>query len=207
MSILMSLKYSLHIIFHPFDGFWDLKHEKKGSLKSAFIILVLLCLVYIIRRQLTGILFFGRDKNDFSIFSELLSVSVPFFLWCVSNWCLTTLMDGEGSFKDIIITTAYALTPLIIINAPLILFSNLITLEEGAFYYFFATLSIIWSGALIILGTSVVHQYTLTKTLLTTILIIVGMGIILFIAMLFFNLLEQMYYFISTLYKEFTIRL
>ena len=30
-----SLRYALHVITHPFDGFWDLIHEKKGSIAAA----------------------------------------------------------------------------------------------------------------------------------------------------------------------------
>ena len=30
-----SLKYGFYVIFHPFDGFWDLVHEQRGSLLAA----------------------------------------------------------------------------------------------------------------------------------------------------------------------------
>ena len=30
-----SLRYSLYVLTHPFDGFWDLTHEKRGSLAAA----------------------------------------------------------------------------------------------------------------------------------------------------------------------------
>ena len=29
--LLSSLRYSLYVIFHPFDGFWDLSREKRGT--------------------------------------------------------------------------------------------------------------------------------------------------------------------------------
>ena len=34
-EIVKGLRYSTYVIFHPFKGFWDLKHEKKGNLESA----------------------------------------------------------------------------------------------------------------------------------------------------------------------------
>ena len=116
-------------------------------------------------------------------------------------------MDGEGSFRDIVITSAYALVPLVLINVPLIIFSNIITLEEAAFYSFFDVLSLVWTVILLILGTSVVHQYSLTRTFLTCICIVVGMGLIIFIALLFFSLLQQMYAFFYTIYQEIALRL
>ncbi len=207
MEVLRSLKYSFHLIFHPFDGFWDLKHEKRGSLKAALIIVFLIGVTFILRRQLTGFILNNVKLRELNILVEITSIAVPFLLWCLANWCLTTLMDGEGSFRDIVITTAYALTPIIIINIPMIIFSNIITLEEAAFYTFFDIFSLVWAGMLLILGTSVVHQYSMGKTLLTCICIVVGMGLIIFIALLFFSLLQQMISFIYTIYKEIALRL
>jgi len=207
MEVLQSLRYSLYLIFHPFDGFWDLKHEKKGNLKTALLIVAMVSVTYILRRQLTGFILNEVKLRELNIIVEILSVALPFFLWCVANWCLTTLMDGEGSFSDIVITSAFALVPLVLINVPLIVFSNVITLEEAAFYRFFDILAIVWSGVLLILGTSVVHQYSLTKTFLTCICILIGMGLIIFIALLFFSLLQQVFSFFYTIYKEVALRL
>ncbi|HEY8348373.1 MAG TPA: YIP1 family protein [Clostridia bacterium] len=207
MEVLQSLRYSLYLIFHPFDGFWDLKHEKKGNLKTAMLIVAMVIVTFILRRQLTGFILNENKLRELNIIVEILSVVLPFFLWCVANWCLTTLMDGEGSFKDIVITSAYALVPLVLINIPLIIFSNVITLEEAAFYTFFDILSLAWTLLLLFLGTSVVHQYSLLKTFLTSICIVIGMGLIIFIALLFFSLLQQMYSFVYTIYKEIALRL
>jgi len=162
---------------------------------------------FILRRQLTGFILNENKLRELNIIVEILSVALPFFLWCLANWCLTTLMDGEGSFKDIVITSAYALVPLVLINIPLIVFSNVITLEEAAFYTFFDILSLAWTVLLLFLGTSVVHQYSLLKTFLTSICIVIGMGLIIFIALLFFSLLQKMYSFVYTIYKEIALRL
>ena len=125
MEVLRSLRYSLYLIFHPFDGFWDLKHEKRGNIKTALIIFAMVGVTFILRRQLTGFILNEVKLRELNVIVEILSIVVPFFLWCVANWCLTTLMDGEGSFKDIVITSAYALVPLVLINIPLIVFSNI----------------------------------------------------------------------------------
>lgn len=207
MEVLRGLRYVFYLIFHPFNGFWDLKHEKKGNLGSAFVIVGLLGVTFILRRQATGFIFNTVNLLELNIFVEIMSVILPFALWCVANWSLTTLLDGEGSIKDIIITSAYALAPLVIINLPLILVSNVITLDEGAFYYFFISLSVVWAGALMLVGTSVVHQYSMTKTLFCTVAIVIGMGLIIFIGMLFFSLIQQVWSFIYTVYKEISLRL
>jgi hypothetical protein len=207
MRYLDSLKFSLYVIFHPFKGFWDLKHEKRGSMAAAMTFIVLLIVTYILRRQYTGFIFNQNDPKELNVFVEIISVLLPFFLWVTANWCITTLMEGEGSYRDIVIATAYALVPLILINLPLIPLSRIINIEEGAFYYFFGSVSVLWTGILILAGASVTHQYTMTKTVFTSILSVVGMGLMIFIGLLVFSLLQQMISFVYTIYREIAFRL
>lgn len=206
-SLLRDMRYAFHVMLRPFDGFWDLKYEKRGNLKSAFALLFLLVLTFIIQRQLTAFLFNTNNIQNLDIRRELQTTLVPFLLWCVANWCLTTLMDGEGSFRDIIIATSYALFPIIITNVFVTIISHWITLDEKEFYNFFLSLSMLWSAWLLFVGTMTVHQYSIKKNIFTILLTIAGMGIISFIGVLFFSLIQQMAGFISTIYKELTMRL
>ena len=206
LNLIKGLRYSLYVIFHPFDGFWDLKHENKGSIYSAGLILILVGISYTIMWQYTGFLFNTRNLENLNIYFELASILLPFMLWCSVNWSLTTLMEGKGTLKEIFITSSYALTPLILINLPVTILSNYLTLQEGTFYHFFITLTILWSLALLFLGNLVVHDYTLSKTLLTTILTLGGMGFVLFISLLFFNLFEEVVSFAGNLIMEVSLR-
>lgn len=200
------LKFSTYVIFHPFKGFWELKKEKKGDYASAGILIALLVFVFIVRRQLTGFIFNTNDINDLNIIFEISGVLLPFFLWCIANWCITTLMDGEGNFKDIVLTSAYAITPLILINIPLIIMSNLITVNEGSLYYFFDTIAVLWTVALLVFGLMTIHEFTLGKTILTALIAIVGMIVIIFIGLLFFALVQQIANFVGILYRELALR-
>jgi hypothetical protein len=116
-------------------------------------------------------------------------------------------MNGKGSIKDIYITSAYALTPIIIIYIPITILSNYLVLEEGTFYYFFIYLATIWSICLLFLGTMVVHEYELGETIFTSILTIIGMGCVLFLGLLFFNLFDQVVLFIMDVFSEITLRM
>ena len=49
------------------------------------------------------------------------------------NWALTTLMDGKGKFWEIVSATAFALIPMFLIPAPLIVISNYITSKKVRF--------------------------------------------------------------------------
>lgn len=206
-QIIDGLRYSLHVIFHPFDGFWDLKHEKRGNVPAATTLLALVTLTYVLMRQYTGFVFNARNLKDLNILLELASVLGPFALWCSVNWGLTTLMEGKGKPRDIYIASAYALTPLIVINIPLTFVSNFMTVQEGAFYYFFLVLGVLWAGGLLFFGTMVTHDYDMKKTFYTTIFMIIGMVIVLFLGLLFFTLIDKMVGFVSDIYTEIAFRL
>ena len=139
--------------------------------------------------------------------SEFLSILVPFLLWCVVNWSLTTLVEGKGTFRDIYIASAYALTPIILINIPLTIVSNFMTIEESAFYNFFFLAAIFWAGFLVYFGIMVTHRFEGGKNFLTVVLTIAGMLFVIFISILFFNLAEQFYTFVREIYLEVVYRL
>ncbi len=201
------LRYAGHVIFHPFDGFWDLKHEGRGSFIAATVILVLALLAYVFMRQYTGFVLNYLRIENLNILIEIASVLVPFILWCVVNWALTTLMDGKGKMIEIYITGAYALTPLILVLIPVTVFSHYITIEEGTFYYLALGVGVAWAMALLVLGTGVIHEYGLIKTLFTAAATVVGIGIVLFIGLLFFDVVDRMYQFAQDLYIEISFRL
>jgi len=196
-----------YIIFHPFDGFWSLKHENPVSYLNAWVILLILVVVYTIRSQFTGFIINLSDKTDFNLFYQATSIILPFLLWCISNWCITTLVDGEGSFKDIFITTAYALIPLILLNIPMVIISNLITVDEVVFYNILDTVSILWAGFLLVIGIMTIHQFSMKKTLFTILIAVLGMIIIVFLFLLFFTLIQNIINFIRLLWAEITIRM
>ena len=122
-----SLRYSLHCIVRPFDGFWDLTHEKRGSMAAANTLVVLVLFTNLVRLAGTSFVFSPVNWNEVNILMEIMSFLLPFVVYCVANWCLTTLFEGKGTLKDIYIGTAYAMTPYILIQLPLVVLSNFVT--------------------------------------------------------------------------------
>ena len=167
----------------------------------------MLVLNSILSTQFTGFLYNpDYDGVSLNVFSELFSVVGTFMLWCVANWSLTTLMDGEGRFSDIVMVSAYALVPLFLIGIPLTFISNAMPLDYKAFYTIINGFTYVWAGFLMLSGLMVVHQYTFGKTILTAILIIVAMAVIVFLGLLFFNLISQLIGFVVELYWEISLR-
>ena len=139
-----SLKYSLHVITHPFDGFWDLIHEQRGTMAAAHTFLFLFLLTRVLKLMLTSFQFISAPVQHLNIFEEAASLALPFLVLCLANWAMTTLFDGKGRFKDIYMAMCYALVPYVLIQLPMILVSNMLTYEEGSFYSVFLSISVLW---------------------------------------------------------------
>lgn len=197
--------YAFHLIFHPFDGFWDLKHEKRGSMRGAFFYLALTVLTF--TYNAVGRAYIFNPYNNFSsILIQVVSIVIPILLWVTANWCLTTLFDGEGSFKDVFIAVCYSLLPLALLMIPSVLLTHIITEAEAGMINVLISFAWVWVGLLIFTGMMVTHDYTLGKNVLTCLGTIVGMAFIMFIALLFTGLLGKMVGFVSSIYIEISAR-
>jgi len=199
--------YGFHIIVHPFSGFWDLKHERYGGMGGALIILGLTAVTYMIQAYSTGYLFRDYEVAWISPVYVLAQLFLPLIMWCVANWCLTSLTDGEGKFKEIFISTCYALLPMVLLVIPATIIGNFITLEEEFMMTFLSSISTIWVGFLIFSGTLSIHNYSLPKNIFSCIFTIVGMGIILFIVLLCLDVVGMAYGLFSNIWKELTYRM
>ena len=178
-------------MFHPFDGFWDLKREKRGSFWAANILMILFALLYGLRAQFSGYIFTGALPTQINAVFETGKVLIPLFL-----------MDGEGSMRDIYTATAYSLKPYIITAVPLWLLSLCLTEEEAFIYTSLSTIVTVWTLALIFFSMMVTHDYTLSKGIITAVLTLVGICLILFIALTFTNIIQKIYDFGFDIYSE-----
>lgn len=201
------VKHIGHVILHPLSGFWDLKWEKQGRLPVALSIAVLALVTYVVKRCYAGFIFNTTDFTEMNILLEVLALALLFVLWSASNWCLTSLMDGKGTFRDIVVAAGYALAPYVLLNLPLVFLSQFMVSDESVFYYGVASLSLLWCGLLLVSGVMMTHDYSLKKTVLTVICILVGMALMLFLGMLLFSILQKIFQYIYAVYIEISYRI
>ena len=200
------LIYVFHLVFHPFDGFWDLKHEKRGSVRAASTFIGLLIITFFYQAIGQGYTF--NPRGDFSnIFVQIFAIGIPVILFCVANWCLTTLFDGEGSFKDIYVATGYSVAPVIPFVIVSTILTNVLTVDEGSIVTMLTTIGVVWMAYLLFFGTLVTHDYSLNKNVITILGTVVAMAVIMFVAILFSSLVVKMAMFVFTLISEIGNRL
>ncbi len=197
--------YVFYLIVHPFDGFWDIKHEKRGSVRAALLIDLTVIISYVYYSVGRAYIFLP-DKSSINVVYLVLTVALPLGLWCVGNWCLTTLFDGEGNFKDIFIASSYSLFPITIFFIPLTLATNIASLDENPLLSLLATIALVWMAMLVFFGMATTHGYSMGKNVLITVATFIAMMFIMFIIILFFNLIQQMTSFVTGIMTEISFR-
>ena len=201
------MKFALYCITHPLDGFWDLTHEKRGSIAAANTILILTLISRVMKLRYTSFVFLRVYWEGINIFLYLASILFPLALFVVGNWALTTLFDGKGRLHQVYMATCYALTPYPLMQFPLMIFSNFVTYEERQFYEVLSVLSLVWAALLIVAAMMQIHEFSLGKNVLFTVVSLFAMLVIIFILLLFFSMISQgITYFIS-LGREILFRL
>ena len=197
--------YGFYVIFHPFDGFYDLKHEKRGSVRASLVFIGLTILSFFYQGIGQGYVVNPTGATS-TLWSQAISVLVPFFLFVLANWCLTTLFEGEGSFKDIFIASSYSLLPLCLFIAPATLGSNWVSLSEVQLIDLLVSIAFIWTVMLLFFGTMVTHDYPIFKNLITIVGTIVAMAFIVFLVLLFGMLLSKLVSLVTNIVVEIQYR-
>ena len=136
--------------------------------------------------------------NSISIF---LTWVLGLLLFIVSNWSVTTLLNGKGGMGDILKVVSYSLVPFICTLLFQVLVSNFIILEEAMIVY------VVWTLFMLLAGLCVIHEYSFGKNLIAIVLTFVAAAIIMFLGILIFTLIEQMVLFVISVGQEFFRRL
>lgn len=205
-SVWSGLKYALHIIVHPFDGFYDMRHEKRGNMWSSMIIYVLFIESMLLQQQYGGFVMFDYNPRSYNVLRSAITIILPIVLFCIANWSFTALTDGEGRFVDIVMAMGYALLPAAITNIIGTLMSNVVIENEIDFVNMVFGIGMIWSGLLIFAGILTIHQFTVKKTLFTLVITAFGMVFIVFLALLFGSIIDRLISFITGLITEIRLR-
>ncbi|MBE6847924.1 MAG: YIP1 family protein [Ruminococcus sp.] len=195
-----------HAIFHPFEGFEDLRWKKAGKLSYTFIIIFFLFLSMIAYDRWCGFQFRPLPDAMFSVVPYIMMSVVYFGAWVIGNWSVCTLLDGEGTMKNICIYSSYALIPYIVATFIEVVLSHILIQDEQVFFTTVYYIGLIWSGMLLFSAIKAVHQYTFTKTVIAIVLTLIAMLIILFLAVLLLSLFQNFYVFVYSIYTEILYR-
>lgn len=206
MKMLDDIKYLGYVLFHPFDGFYETKHRGKGNYALATLILVLYGILGIFSAQYTGFIFNFYPTYALRSIPLFMTTILPVVLFIVSNWSSTSLMSGNGRFRDIYIVTCYSLLPLIFFSLITVILSNRIILEEGPILSSFNYVGTIWFCFLMFCGLCTIHEYSVSKNIVTLLVTLVAAIIIIFLCVLYLTLMDKVISFVEIVASEISKR-
>ena len=85
--------------------------------------------------------------------------------------------------------------------------SNIFTVNEVFFIGAVSTLTTLWSLALIFIAMKEINHYSFTKNIISLIITVAGVLAVVFLIVLFFNLMAQFISFISSVIQEISCRI
>ncbi len=201
------LSYLKQSVFHPFDAFYEIRFRGKGSVPLAVLILAIFGILQCVSYQYTGFVININDLAAMNSISIFMTWVLGFVLFIVSNWSVTTLLNGKGNLGDILKVTSYSLVPFMCTLIFQVFASNFIIEEEAMIVYVITGIGIVWSLFMLLAGLCVIHEYGFGKNLIAILLTFVAAAIILFLGILIFTLIEQMVLFVISVGQEFIRRL
>ncbi|WP_274365413.1 YIP1 family protein [Paenibacillus thermotolerans] len=199
-------KYLFYVLFHPFDGFYDIKFLRKKNYAIPAIIMLVCGITGIMSYQYTGYILNYNPLFAMNSITIFLTTLFPYLLFLISNWSITTLFDGNGSMGDIFIVLSYALVPKLLFDIAGIVLSNVIIQEEAGLLYAFMAIGTVWFIFLLFCGLCVIHEYTVVTNVVTLLVSFCSAIIIVFLSMLYFTLLGKVIGFVYALFSELTKR-
>lgn len=198
--------YPFYVLSHPLDGFYEIRHRGKGSVVVALVILILYSISYTVNKQFAGFYVNGYNPSGINSVLDLQSITIFFFLFCIANWSITCLMEGEGRLKDIVTVVGYSMLPMVLTLVPVTLLSRFIADKEEAFYYLIVNGAMLYFVILLLVGIMTIHNFTLGKTCITLLLTLLAMLMIIFLCLLIYTLIDQMKMFVNSIYTELLFR-
>ncbi|MBW5445786.1 hypothetical protein GE107_06890 [Cohnella sp. CFH 77786] len=199
-------KYMFYVLFHPFEGFYDLKFARKRNYTIPTVIMLICGVAGILGYQYTGFILNRNPLFAMNSITLFLTTLFPYLLFLISNWSITTLFDGNGTMGDIYIVISYSLVPKLIFDLAGMIFSNMIIQEETALLHAFEAIGTVWFCFLLFCGLCVVHEYKPLTNVVTLVVSFCSAVIIVFLSMLYFTLLGKVFGFIHTVFIELTKR-
>jgi hypothetical protein len=195
-----------HSLFHPLEFYYDIQSGGKAKLRNAIMIMSLAIVARLISLMLSGYAFRTHEAYDVSAPLEAAWIVIPWLTWALANWAVATIIDGEGKFKDVLISSAYVYVPYIVLIIPISLLSNIMTLKEASLYNAITSFVTLWTVFLLLTHVKIIHDFELGKTIWITLLSIFGMLIIWFVILLIFGLISQSFQFVLDIIKEISYR-
>ncbi|MCQ6563347.1 YIP1 family protein [Paenibacillus mendelii] len=188
-------------MFHPYDGFYRMK-GKKLSIFSLLAVLVMVMLGKLASLYWTGFIFNPINLSEIKLGREIALFFAPLATWVVANYLVSTVKDGEGRFRDVLQASIFSLMPYAVLIGPIVLFSNILVLEEGIIVSSLTSVMWLWTMVLFVVNGQVIHNFDFMENMKNSFITLCTIGLIWIFVIVSTGLTFNVTDFIYQLYKE-----
>ncbi|NMB69158.1 MAG: hypothetical protein GYA20_10405 [Chloroflexi bacterium] len=199
--------FMFRFIKQPADSFYYIKKKERGSLLFAGIIYVWVVAVRVLSLYLTGFVFNPfPDVAFIPVGNEIVMTLLLMVLWNAANYLISTISDGEGRVRDVVIGSAYSLFPYALFVLPIALLTNVLSLNEAFLYSFSMNIMWFWMGLMLFIMVKEIHNYSFWETVRNVLITIFTMGLFVLTGYILYVLFTQLFDFVSAIFQEVRLR-
>ena len=202
----VKLRTALATPFHPFQAFQALRTQKATSLLLACIFVVVFYMARVSQDLYGGFMYVIVDTANYNALFTLFGSVGVLLLWVVTNWGICMLNDGKGSFMEVFCMSAYSMMPMIAYSLIFTVGSHVIPATSTDSFAIIGTILSIYTVLLLLIGMTVVHEYTFFKSMGMALLTVVCMALAIFVLCSVVLLSQQFIMFIVSIVQELQVR-
>ncbi|MBD5459482.1 MAG: DUF1282 family protein [Lachnospiraceae bacterium] len=202
LPIWKDILYALKTPRRPMDNYYEIRKYRQGSVVSAAVIYILFFIDFMAYKTVKGFIYQTTKVENMDIGSIVLGFFVLLGLFIICNYLVTSINDGDGTFKQIFMIPAYGMMPAMIALLVVTCVSYVLTYNEAFLLTLVLLIGIVWSVITIFIGLQTVHDYTFGETVKSIILTAVFMIIIAVIGVIISIMWNSLYTFLAAVGKE-----
>lgn len=202
LPVWKDIVYAFRTPRHPMDYYYEIRKFRQGSVVSSAVIYLMFFGVFMAFKTLKGFIYQTVKVENMDIGSIVLGFFALLGLFVVCNYLVTSINDGDGSFRQIFMIPAYGLMPAMIALAAVTGVSYVLTYNESFLLTLVLLIGILWSVITIFIGLQTVHDYTFGETVKSLILTVVFMVIVAVIGIIISIMWNSLYTFLISVGKE-----
>lgn len=202
LPVWKDILYAFKTPRHPMDCYYEIRKYRQGSVLSAAIIYILFFLDFMAYKTVKGFIYQTVKVENMDIGSIVLGFFALLGLFIVCNYLVTSINDGDGTFKQIFMIPANGLVPAMIALLVVTCVSYVLTYNEAFLLTLVLLIGIVWSVITIFIGLQTVHDYTFGETVKSIVLTVVFMVIAAVIGIIISIMWNSLYSFLTSVGKE-----
>lgn len=190
-------------IISPTDACEYIKRNK-NRLSYGFIVIIfgLLAAADIAFAELTNYPLSSVDLRSQNIFLYIAVPVIALIVWIISGYAVSTIMEGSAKFKEFAAASVCSVLPFIALSLPLTAVSYLLEANQAVFFSALKGAVIIWIILLLFYSFMTLNEYSFSKAAGVTVLVLLVMFAICFIAFILYSMANQLIDFIKQFVME-----